>query len=70
MAPTKLPDTVKAGRVVAQLETKLVQAKYARDLFIQNRYAAGGVTLQNIADETGLSRQQVYNIVRRGRTTS
>jgi DNA-directed RNA polymerase specialized sigma24 family protein len=59
-----LPNTVKIGRKMATLEARLADAREERNAAIVERRAEG-VTLEQIAAEVGLSRQQVHTLVRK-----
>lgn len=59
---TALPSTVRAGRKVTELEDRLLVARAARDAAIRDAWARE-VPVQQIAEEVGLTRQAVYNVL-------
>lgn len=59
-----LPETVKTGRQVNSLSDRLTIAKDRRNEAIRERVRSG-VTMAEVARETGLTRQAVKNIVSR-----
>lgn len=65
---TRQPDTIRTGRRVAALEDRLRTARADRDAAIRDRYREAEcghrtITLTQIAEEVGLTRQAVYNVL-------
>lgn len=57
-----LPSTTRTARRVRALEDRLLAARADRDAAIRDRRAEG-VGVQQIADEVGLTRQAVYDVL-------
>lgn len=57
-----LPSTTRTARRVRALEDRLLAARSDRDAAIRDRRAEG-VGVQQIADEVGLTRQAVYDVL-------
>jgi len=57
-----LPSTTRTARRVRALEDRLLSARADRDAAIRDRRNEG-VGVQQIADEVGLTRQAVYDVL-------
>ena len=57
-----LPSTTRTARRVRALEDRLLAARADRDAAIRDRRNEG-VGVQQIADEVGLTRQAVYDVL-------
>lgn len=57
-----LPSTTRTARRVRMLEDRLLSARADRDAAIRDRRAEG-IGVQQIADEVGLTRQAVYDVL-------
>ena len=57
-----LPSTTRTARRVRALEDRLLAARSDRDAAIRDRRNEG-VGVQQIADEVGLTRQAVYDVL-------
>lgn len=58
-------NAIQAGRKVRDLQKRLAQAKTERDSVILTAWVDGGQSMTEIAEQVGLSRQQVFNILSR-----
>lgn len=58
----RMPETERAARRVQALEERLVAARKDRDAAVRDRRAEG-IGPTQIAQEVGLTRQAVYNIL-------
>lgn len=58
----RLPETTRYARELDRLETRAAALRSGRDAVIKARRKEG-VPVTELAQETGLTRQQVYNIL-------